>query len=120
MWLIFSFWKSREGRPSTWNLAPSQMSWAFLSGGEKILVAVLKWGFMPSWAKEKAAKPVNAKVETAEASPYFRKAWKMGRCLIPADGFYEWTLESGIKQPWFIHRSDGAPLLFAGLWEHND
>ncbi len=110
----------KDGRSSTWNLAPSQMSWAFLSGGEEILAAVLKWGFMPAWADAKAAKPINAKVETAETSPYFRHAWKTGRCLIPADGFYEWTQkESGAKQPWFIHRKDDVPILFAGIWEHN-
>ena len=110
----------KDGRPSTWNLAPGQNSWAFLSAGEEPIAAVLKWGLLPSWADKDGAKPINAKVETADTKPYFRRAWKSGRCIIPADGFYEWTEVPKIgKQPWFIHRNDDVPLLFAGLWEHN-
>lgn len=110
----------KDGRPSTWNLAPGQNSWALISGGEEILAAVLKWGLLPSWADKDGAKPINAKVETADTKPYFRRAWKSGRCLIPADGFYEWTEKPKVgKQPWFIHRKDDVPVLFAGLWEHN-
>lgn len=110
----------KDGRSSTWNLAPGQNSWAFLSGGEETLAAVLKWGLLPSWADKADAKPINAKVETAATKPYFRKAWKSGRCLIPGDGWYEWTEEAKVgKQPWFVRRSDDVPVLFAGLWEHN-
>lgn len=107
----------KDGRPTTWNLAPGQNSWAFISAGEEPIAAIFKWGLLPSWAAPDGTKPINAKVETADTKPYFRTAWKSGRCIIPADGFYEWTQEVKVgKQPWFIHRKDDVPLLFAGLW----
>ncbi|MDE3022700.1 MAG: SOS response-associated peptidase [Pseudomonadota bacterium] len=110
----------QDKRPPTWNLAPEQFSWAFVSGGEEILTTVLKWGLLPSWADKDDTRPINAKAETAATKPYFRKAWKSGRCLIPADGWYEWTEVPKVgKQPWFLHRADNDPVLFAGLWEHN-
>jgi putative SOS response-associated peptidase YedK len=58
-------------------------------------------------------------VETAATKPYFRKAWKSGRCLIPADGWYEWKVTDKVKQPYFIHREDDQPMLMAGLYETN-
>jgi putative SOS response-associated peptidase YedK len=74
---------------------------------------------LPSWADPKGQKPINARVETAATKPYFRNAWKTGRCLIPADGWYEWTVRDKAKQPYFIHRADDLPILMAGLYEMN-
>lgn len=110
----------QDGCPTTWNLAPGQMSRAFLTSDTQITAAVLKWGLLPSWADKDDAKPINARLETAATKPYFRKAWKSGRCLIPADGWYEWSAAPVVgKQPYYLHRADNAPVLFAGLWEHN-
>jgi putative SOS response-associated peptidase YedK len=60
--------------------------------------------------------PINARVETADSKPTFRDAWRINRCAVPADGWYEWRLENGKKQPYFFRRRDGEPVFFAGLW----
>ena len=83
--------------------------------------ALVRWGFIPSWVKEvKPGKPlINARGETVAEKPSFRNAMKRRRCLIPADGFYEWQGDTpGKKQPFFIHRPDNSLFAFAGLWEH--
>lgn len=83
--------------------------------------ALVRWGFVPSWVKEiKPGKPlINARGETVTGKPSFRNAMKRRRCLIPADGFYEWLGDvPGKKIPYFIHRADDGLFAFAGLWEH--
>ena len=79
----------------------------------------LRWGLVPFWADEKKIgnRMINARGETVADKPAFRAAFKYRRCLIPADGFYEWKTEDGGKQPYRIHRVDDAPFAFAGLWE---
>ena len=80
----------------------------------------VKWGLLPSWAKDisMAAKLANARGETVAEKPAFRSAFRRMRCLIPADGFYEWEATPSGKQPWFLRLKSQAPLAFAGLWEH--
>ena len=107
-----------ELKPS-WNLAPSRQALVFHDGGSAPMAELLHWGFLPAWADPKAYKPNNARVETAASKPYFRKAWRSGRCLIPADGWYEWKLMDKVKQPYFLHRADNQPMLMAGLFETN-
>ena len=82
-------------------------------------LAMMRWGLIPSWAKDAAlgAKMINARSETVAEKPSFRSAFKNRRCLIPADGFYEWRTEDGRKQPFRIGMKGGAPFAFAGLWE---
>lgn len=83
--------------------------------------ALVRWGFVPSWAKEVApGKPlINARCETVLEKPTFRNAIRRRRCLIPADGFYEWEGDvPGKKKPYFIHRPDHGLMAFAGIWEH--
>lgn len=83
-------------------------------------IALMRWGLVPSWAKEigGSAPLINARGETVAEKPSFRSAFKKRRCLIPADGFYEWKkLESGQKQPYRIALPDDAPFGFAGIWE---
>jgi putative SOS response-associated peptidase YedK len=83
-------------------------------------LALVRWGFVPSWAKEVApGKPLtNARIETVLEKASFKHAVRRRRCLIPADGFYEWSGEIGRKQAYRIARADGGPFAFAGLWEH--
>ncbi len=80
------------------------------------------WGLIPSWAKDKAIgnQLINAQAETAATKPAFRAAFRKRRCLILADGFYEWRKEGRYKQPFHIRLQDGRPFGFAGLWEHWD
>ena len=83
---------------------------------------VVRWGLVPSWAKDRSigSRMINARAETVHSKPAFRRAFARRRCLLPADGYYEWQQPGevgGIKQPYFITRGDGGPLAFAGLYE---
>jgi putative SOS response-associated peptidase YedK len=81
---------------------------------------VARWGLVPFWAKDASigARMINARVETAHEKPAFRRAFALHRCLVPADGYYEWeTTEDGVKQPHFIRPADGSVLPMAGLYE---
>jgi putative SOS response-associated peptidase YedK len=79
----------------------------------------MRWGLLPSWVKDPKTFTllINARGESATQKPAFRAAMKRRRCLIPADGFYEWKSVAGRKQPYFVRARSGAPLAFAGLWE---
>jgi putative SOS response-associated peptidase YedK len=81
--------------------------------------ALVHWGLVPSWSKDPSigARMINARGETVAEKPSFRAALKRRRCLVPADGFYEWKRTAGGKQPYFIHLKDDALFAFAGLWE---
>lgn len=102
------------------NIAPTQeVSAVVAQAGERHLTA-LRWGLIPSWAKERAigAKMINARSETVGDKPAFRQAFARRRCLIPADGFYEWQAAAqGPKQPYRIEFKQRPPFAFAGLWE---
>ncbi len=108
-----------ETLDASWNVAPTDPVYAVAENREQQrLLGSYRWGLVPFWAKDPkvGARMINARAETLEAK--FRRTFERRRCLLPADGFYEWEkLESGKKQPWFIHRADGAPMVFAGLWE---
>ena len=108
-----------DARPR-YNVAPSQRVYAVRldETGERELVS-LTWGLLPSWAKEPKTgySTINARAETVEEKPAFRKPFRKRRCLIPADAFYEWKKESGGKQPYWIGLKSGEPFAFAGLWD---
>lgn len=103
----------------SYNVAPTQQVAAVLEdeGGRRL--EMLRWGLVPSWAEdpEIGARMINARSETAPEKPSFRSAFRRRRCLIAADGFYEWKRENGGKQPYYFHMQDGRPFAFAGLWE---
>lgn len=113
----------RLGSTKRYNIAPTQDIFAVRRGtvgpDSPLEGAALHWGLVPFWARDKAVgnRMINARSETAFEKPSFREAIRKRRCVVPASGFYEWKRTPGGKQPFFIHRSDGAPLLFAGLWE---
>ena len=81
--------------------------------------AMVRWGLVPRWAKDPAvgARMNNARAETVAQKPSFREAYRKRRCLIPANGFYEWKLENGLKQPYYVHPAGTELFAFAGLWE---
>lgn len=104
-----------------YNVAPSQRI-AVVDAPEGVRqLEVLRWGLVPSWSKELkiGARMINARAETVDTKPAYRHAFKLKRCLIPADGFYEWKRYGPkLKQPSYFHRAAGdEPLAFAGLWE---
>ena len=107
--------------PPHWNLGPGRPIAVVRDTGEGAEVAMLTWGLVPFWAKERSIgnRLANARAETAHEKPAFRAAFQKRRCLIPADGFYEWQVVSGSarKQPWFVQRPDGGVFALAGLWE---
>jgi len=82
-------------------------------------VALLHWGLVPSWARDKSIgnRMINARAETLAEKPAYRRAYRDRRCLVLADGWYEWQTSAGGKQPWFISARDRQPLGLAGLWE---
>jgi putative SOS response-associated peptidase YedK len=106
--------------PRRYNIAPTQNVAAVRAaeGSGRELVQ-LHWGLIPSWAKERAmgARMINARAETLAEKPAFRSAFRARRCLILADGFYEWQKLGTRKQPYFIGFTDRRPFAFAGLWE---
>lgn len=109
-----------EALAPRYNAAPTQ--WLPVirqrTNGERVLQS-LRWGLLPSWARDEtiAARLINARAETLAEKPAFRAAYRARRCVVPADGFYEWAKRPDGKQPYFIHSPDGTILAFAGLWE---
>ncbi len=104
-----------------YNIAPTQMVLTVLydSHNHKRELQRLRWGLIPSWAKDPGmgARLINARSETVAEKPAFRSAFKRRRCLVVADGFYEWKQQEGKKQPYYFHLRDRQPFGFAGLWE---
>ena len=104
---------------SNYNVAPTQEVPAVVAGDGGRRLETLRWGLIPSWADDPGigARMINARSETVAEKPSFRRAFKERRCLIPADGFYEWQKTNGAKQPYYIRMRSGHPFAFAGLWE---
>lgn len=104
---------------ASYNVAPSQEVAAVLREEGVKRLKTLRWGLVPSWADDPAIgnRMINARSETAHEKPSFRSAFKRRRCLIPADGFYEWRKELDGKQPFYITTEGAEPFAFAGLWE---
>ncbi len=115
----FGFEDSSVELPQSYNVAPTQGVAAVLEEGGGRHLEVLRWGLIPPWADDPqiGSRMINARSETAPEKPSFRRAFRERRCLIPADGFYEWQRTNGAKQPFYIHMEDGRPFAFAGLWE---
>ncbi len=107
-----------------YNVAPAQEVAAVrvLVQGQGRKVQLLHWGLVPSWAKDTKIgyRTINARSESVETKPAFRAAYRERRCLVLADGFYEWQQQGRTKQPHLIRRKDGAPFAIAGLWERWD
>lgn len=109
-----------DGFRPRYNIAPTQDVLTVLNTPPPRLTTT-RWGLIPPWAKDAGIgnRMINARAETIGSKNAFRKPFERHRCIVPADGFYEWTKEPGqkVKQPWYIHRPDGEPYAFAGLWE---
>ena len=108
-----------EGIEAHFNIAPTDVVSVITSAEKGRALEQMQWGLVPSWSKDPTigTKLINARAETLAEKPSFRTAFKRRRCLIPADGFFEWKGEKGHKQPFFIHLKSKRPFAFAGLWE---
>lgn len=117
---LFNYLEQPDFPPRTYVAPGSPIAIVRMEQGHRHF-ALVRWGFVPSWTKEiKPGKPlINARGETVAEKPSFRNAMRRRRCLIPADGFYEWLGDvPGKKIPYFFHRADDGLFAFAGLWEH--
>ncbi len=105
-----------------YNIAPTSLVPTVLCASEHSdrQLRLLRWGLIPSWAKDPAmgARLINARAETVAEKPSFRTAFRHRRCLVVADGFYEWQRQERKKQPFYFRLQDRQPFAFAGLWEH--
>jgi putative SOS response-associated peptidase YedK len=111
-----------EAAPTAnYNVAPTNEVIIVVESNDARRLELARWGLVPSWAKDPGigAKMINARSETLATKPAFKRVFERKRCIIPADGFYEWQVVPGQKrkQPMFIHRADGDRFAFAGLWE---
>lgn len=107
-----------ETLSANYNVAPTQTVYAVVEHEDQRALASFRWGLVPFWAKDIkiGSRSINARSETAASKPMFRDSFKKHRCLIPADGFYEWERKAKGKLPHYIHGEDGSPLPLAGLW----
>jgi putative SOS response-associated peptidase YedK len=105
--------------PPRYNVAPTQPVPIVRLNEGKRQFALVRWGFIPGWVKDPKGFSllINARAESVLDKPAFRNAMRRRRCLVPADGFYEWREAGGRKQAYLVHRKDGSPFAFAGLWE---
>jgi putative SOS response-associated peptidase YedK len=110
---------SKVETSENYNVAPSREVLAVARYEGKNHLVKFYWGLVPFWAKDKSIgnRMINSRSETAATKPSFRAAFRKRRCLILADGFYEWKGDKGKKQPMFLTLPDGNPFAFAGLWE---
>ncbi|MDJ0382387.1 SOS response-associated peptidase [Streptomyces sp. G-G2] len=124
-------WDGRETLAPSWNVAPTDQVWAVAehpsrhTGEIGRALRAMRWGLVPSWAKDPGvgSRMINARVETVQEKPAYRRAFAKRRCLLPADGFFEWQpvaatpVSKAFKQPYFITPEDGTVMAMAGLYE---
>ena len=105
--------------PARYNVAPTQPILIVRHAEGRRQLALVRWGLIPAWVKDPRgfSLVINERGESVNEKPAFRNAMKRRRCLIPADGFYEWTDQGGKKRPYVVRPRDGGPIAFAGLWE---
>lgn len=103
--------------PSRYNIAPGQDVPVVAEDRHGRRMGLLTWGLVPGWTDEPGRGIINARSESVADKPSFREAFERRRCLVPADGFYEWKKGGGAKIPYWIHPRDGGVISFAGIWE---
>lgn len=107
------------GFDKSYNVTPS--NWIpVLRGQQQRELVNCHWGLVPHWARDRKLQPINARADSLQKKPFFRDAYSKRRCLIPANGYYEWKKIDRRKQPWFIRMQRGELFSFAGLWDSWD
>jgi putative SOS response-associated peptidase YedK len=105
-----------ESIEPSWNVAPTDPVYALAERDHVRRIGTMMWGLIPHWANDPKAIQINARAETVARTPAFRDSFARKRCLIPADGFYEWEPKEKGRTPHWIFRADGYPMAMAGLW----
>ena len=100
----------------SWNVAPTDLVYVVAERDGKRQLGTMRWGLVPHWAENKRSIQINARSETVATTPAFRDSFSRKRCLIPADGFYEWEPPEAGRTPHWLYRADGHPMAFAGIW----
>lgn len=100
----------------SWNVAPTDPIYVIAERDGKRLLSSMRWGLVPHWAKQIGTGHINARVETVATNNTFKDSFARRRCLIPADGFYEWEPPDRGRAPHWVYRADGHPMVFAGIW----
>jgi len=115
---IFDAENLAEDPGGHYNVAPTDEAAVVVQREDRRAVTTYRWGLIPHWSNDAggAAGRINARAETVAVTPAFREAFLRHRCLVPVDSFYEWRHEDGVRQPYRIVRTDGRPLVLAGLW----
>lgn len=99
-----------------WNVAPTDPVYVIAERDGIRQLGSMRWGLVPHWAKDTKSIHINARAETVARTPAFRDSFSRRRCLIPADGFYEWEPPESGRTPHWVYRADGHPMVFAGIW----
>ncbi len=99
-----------------WNVAPTDPVYVVAEREGVRLLDSMPWGLVPHWARDMRSIHINSRVETVATSASFRESFSRRRCLIPADGFYEWEPKEAGRAPHWVYRADGHPMAFAGIW----
>jgi putative SOS response-associated peptidase YedK len=105
-----------EPLDKSWNVAPTDPVYVIRENDGRRELASMQWGLIPHWAKDTRSIQINARSETVATTPAFRDSFARKRCLIPADGFYEWESPQEGRTPHWVYRADGHPMVFAGIW----
>lgn len=100
----------------SWNVAPTDHVYVVAETGGRRQLGSMRWGLVPHWAKDTKSIRINARSETVATTAAFRDSFSRKRCLIPGDGFYEWTQPEDERTPHWVYRADGHPMVFAGIW----
>jgi putative SOS response-associated peptidase YedK len=100
----------------SWNVAPTDPIYVIRENDGKRHLGSMRWGLVPHWAKNTRSIQINARAETVATTGAFRDSFARKRCLIPADGFYEWESPAEGRTPHWVYRADGHPMVFAGIW----
>jgi len=107
---------STEALDKSWNVAPTDPVYVVAQHQGERLLGSQSWGLVPHWAPDRKSIQINARMESIATKPIFRESFAKRRCLIPADGFYEWESTEQGRTPHWIFRADGFPMAFAGIW----
>lgn len=100
----------------SYNVAPTDPVYTVAEWEGERLLGTMRWGLIPHWAKDRRSIQINARAESVADKPMFRDSLARRRCIVPADGFYEWEPKERGRTPHWVYRADGYPMAFAGLW----